>query len=127
MAWSSPRDRLRTLMARLAHDGIWAHWMRYMFSKCIQNQDGSVTIPSNLVERWVRQAATDFDNLSTKEQDSDYEQADKMIAIVWDAGWRWADSVSQEWADRTGFDFHSKEWKPEDERHVSNGGRGQPC
>lgn len=82
MAWNDTRNRLRMKLARLAHEDIWGHWMRYMFSKCIVNPDGSVTIPSDLVERWSRQAATSFEDLSVKEQNSDYEQADKILEIL---------------------------------------------
>jgi hypothetical protein len=73
---------LREKLAEVAHDGIWAHWTRYQFSKCVQNADGSLTIPADLVERWARQANTPYTGLTEREKESDREQADKMLAVM---------------------------------------------
>lgn len=69
---------LREELAAVQHD-IWAHWMRWLFSVSAANDDGSVTIPADKVERWTRQMNTDYDDLSEKEQASDLEQADKVL------------------------------------------------
>lgn len=61
-------------LAAIEHER-WAHWQAYMHSKCTQNPDGSLTIPSELVQRWERQIATPFTELSDKEKHSDYAQA----------------------------------------------------
>ena len=42
----------REQLADYAHDA-WSGWMKYMFSKCTKNLDGSMTIPANSVERWT--------------------------------------------------------------------------
>lgn len=60
----------------------WAHWMKYMFSKSIENVDGSMTIPSELVERWTRQMNTHYSDLTEKEKDSDRAQADYVLEIL---------------------------------------------
>jgi hypothetical protein len=46
--------RQRELIERLAEKehGSWSHWMKYLFSKCTANADGSMTIPPALVARW---------------------------------------------------------------------------
>lgn len=75
------KQTLRIALADKQHQ-IWAHWMRYQFSCCVQNADGSLTIPSDKVERWKRQIATDYCNLSPKEQESDIEQADKIFDVI---------------------------------------------
>lgn len=72
---------LKEEFAAQAHDQ-WSHWMKYLFSKSIENQDGSVTIPKDLVDRWKRQMETSFFMLSEQEQKSDYEQADKFIKLL---------------------------------------------
>lgn len=72
---------LKEEFAAQAHDQ-WAHWMKYLFSKSIKNEDGSVTIPKDLVDRWERQMNTSFFNLPTREQVSDYEQAEKFIKLL---------------------------------------------
>ena len=70
----------REKLAELSHD-IWAHWMKYLFSKCNSIEGGSI-IPSKLVKRWMKQINTKYSNLSEKEKDSDREQADKIIQLL---------------------------------------------
>lgn len=73
--------RRRELLADISHE-IWSHWMRYMFSICIQNEDGSMKIPATRVERWKRQMDTKYNDLSESEKDSDREQADKILEVL---------------------------------------------
>lgn len=73
-------------LARISHE-IWSHWMKYLFSKCIKNiqygvEDGSVTIPKEQVERWMRQMNTPYKELSDKEKQSDLDQAKKIIEVI---------------------------------------------
>ena len=50
---------------------IWGHWMDYQFSLCQEQADGSLVIPAEKVERWKRQLATSYDELSEAERESD--------------------------------------------------------
>lgn len=50
---------------------IWGHWMEYQFSLCEEQGDGSLVIPAEKVERWKRQLATSYDELSEAERESD--------------------------------------------------------
>lgn len=68
----------KDLQAKAAHD-IWAHWMKYFFTQCKQNPDGTMTIASDKVARWTRQARTPFEDLPESERKSDYEIAEKFI------------------------------------------------
>lgn len=72
---------LRDALATYAHRA-WSGWMQYMFSKSPTNPDGSVTIPSELVERWLRQANTPYANLPEAEKKSDLGEADAILHIV---------------------------------------------
>lgn len=72
---------LREALADISHD-IWTHWMRWQFSVCTQNEDGSLTIPAEKVARWLRQMGTDYADLSEREKDSDREQADKILVVL---------------------------------------------
>ncbi len=71
---------MREKIADLAHRQ-WAGWMDYLFSKGTLNEDGSWTMPVEFVDRWKRQAATDYIDLSGPEKDSDRKEADKFIEI----------------------------------------------
>jgi len=72
---------LRIMLADYAHNA-WSGWMIYLFSKSIENPDGSVTIPSEYVSRWKRQVTTSYNALPANEQASDLKEADQMIAIM---------------------------------------------
>lgn len=59
--------------------------MSYVFKCSTLNEDGSVTIPKESVERWLRQMRTPYEELSETEKDSDRKEADQYIRIVLDA------------------------------------------
>ena len=75
------KNNLREELAELQHD-IWSGWMHYLFSKGTQNEDGTWTMPAWAVERWRRQAATPYSNLSEPEKNSDREIADKVLRMM---------------------------------------------
>ena len=75
-----PND-VREQLADYAHDA-WSGWMKYLFSKCHVNQDGSVTVPAWAVERWTRQMNTPYAELPEGEKESDRKEADRMLRIV---------------------------------------------
>lgn len=75
------KSRIREGLADYAHKA-WSGWMKYMFSKCTKNEDGSMTIPKDSVDRWTRQMDTKYADLPEKEKESDRDEADKMIGIV---------------------------------------------
>lgn len=69
---------LREVIAAIEHER-WSHWQRYLHEQCLVNEDGSLTIPAELVDRWARQMNTPYDALTEKEKDSDREQADAYL------------------------------------------------
>ena len=75
---------LREELAAYAHD-TWSGWMRYMFSKVSNtvDQEGAVTIPSQLARRWLRQMETAYADLPENERESDLKEADKIIQILY--------------------------------------------
>ena len=73
-------NELTRNLAAYAHEA-WSGWMEHMFSKSVRNDDGSITIPKDLVKRWHRQMRTSYDDLPVEEQISDVAEAHKMIAI----------------------------------------------
>lgn len=72
---------LQYQLAAYAHEA-WAGWMRYLFSKSTLNLDGSVTIPREFAERWLRQMTTPYDELPENEKQSDRDEAEKIQEIV---------------------------------------------
>ena len=67
-------------LAEYAHEA-WSGWMDYMFEKGTKNEDGTIIIPKWAVERWSRQAATKYADLSEEEKENDREEAIKMLDI----------------------------------------------
>ena len=70
-------------LAEYEHDR-WSRWQKYLFSKCIINEDGSMTIPKEFVERWTRQTNTSYIDLSELEKDSDRKEAIRIIDCIKD-------------------------------------------
>ncbi len=72
------------LIERLAdkeHAG-WAHWMKYLFSKCLMNDRREVIIPLPLVERWRKQAEIPYAQLSEREKQSDRDEVAHILPII---------------------------------------------
>jgi len=76
-------DELIEELADVQH-AIWAHWMRYMFTCGQFGADGTWHMPAFKAERWKRQMATNYADLTEREKDSDREQARKVIAVLGD-------------------------------------------
>ena len=75
------KNDLREHLADLCHRQ-WSGWMEYLFNEGTFNEDGTWTMPAWAVERWRRQAETDYADLSDAEKDSDRDQADKFLELL---------------------------------------------
>jgi len=71
---------LREKLAELCHSQ-WAGWMEYLFYKSKQ-VDGCVIIPAWANDRWRRQIATKYSDLSESEKDSDRNEADRFLSLL---------------------------------------------
>ena len=71
----------REELAAYAHEA-WSGWMKYMFSKCKKQDDGTIVVPSDLVERWEFQMKTSYADLPDDMKPSDRDEADKMLKIM---------------------------------------------
>ena len=60
----------------------WGSWMLYLFEKSTKNKDGTVTIPRWAVERWTRQANTEYQDLSEEEKESDRREVRHIVEIL---------------------------------------------
>jgi hypothetical protein len=72
---------IREELSNYAHNS-WSGWMKYLFDKSKQNEDGTITIPVWAVERWTRQMNTPYNELSEEEKNSDRDEADEIITII---------------------------------------------
>lgn len=72
---------MKELLADLCHKQ-WSGWMEYLFSKGTFNDDGTWTMPEWAVKRWTRQIATNYEDLSESEKNSDRKEADKFINLM---------------------------------------------
>jgi hypothetical protein len=74
-------DRLTEALAGVEHER-WSHWQRYMHSKCERSSDGSLMIPSELVDQWERQLTTPYSDLSEAEKESDRDQVRRYLPLI---------------------------------------------
>jgi hypothetical protein len=56
--------------------------MEHLFRKCEIHPDGTATIPKWAVDRWKRQIATNYKELSEEEKNSDREEADRYLEVI---------------------------------------------
>lgn len=75
------KDKIITKLADYEHDR-WSRWQKYLFSKCITNNDGSVTIPKEFVDRWTRQINTVYNDLPEEEKQSDIKEAKQILDCI---------------------------------------------
>lgn len=74
-------NNLQQALAAYAHKA-WSKWMKYLFAQCKVNEDGSVTIPADKVQRWTRQMNCDYSVLPASEQLSDMDEAYEILNII---------------------------------------------
>ena len=74
-------EEMREKIADQAHEA-WSGWMKHLFGKSIEKPDGTFTIPKPLVERWIRQISTTYQDLPENEKDSDRAEADRYLCIL---------------------------------------------
>ncbi|HEU5013946.1 MAG TPA: hypothetical protein VFT66_15605 [Roseiflexaceae bacterium] len=76
------QEELREALAQFIHDEQWTGWMRYFTNKCERNSDGSLTVPAGYIAALERQMNTSYSELPEAEQDSDRNEADRILAIL---------------------------------------------
>ena len=74
-------DNLLEKLSAIEHDR-WAHWQRYLHSRCERQPDGSLLIPAELADRWTEQIDTPYAELSALEKESDREQVRRYLPVI---------------------------------------------
>lgn len=57
----------------------WSNWQKYVHSKCIKNDDGSLTIPKEYVEHWEYEINTDYGDLPENIKESDRREVRQIL------------------------------------------------
>lgn len=60
----------------------WTRWMVYLFTVSKQRPDGSMVIPAEFVQRWRRQVATPYAQLSEAEKESDRNEVRQILPAI---------------------------------------------
>ena len=60
----------------------WANWQKYVHSKCIKNEDGSLTIPKEYVEHWEYEINTKYKDLPENIKESDRKEVTQVLKIL---------------------------------------------
>jgi len=74
-------DKDKELIAAEFHE-IWSEWMGFIFRQCIKNPDGSVYIPKEFVDHWVKRMGTKYEDLPEEAKGWQRENAAKFIKIL---------------------------------------------
>ncbi len=77
------RSELLEYCANLEHER-WASWQKWLHQCSIKNEDGTLTMPKEKVERWERQIKTNYKDLSEKEKESDRHQVIPYLEYILD-------------------------------------------
>ena len=60
----------------------WASWQKYVHSKGIKNEDGSLTIPKGFVNHWEYEINADYSDLEENIKESDRIEVRKIIELI---------------------------------------------
>lgn len=60
----------------------WSHWQDNVHRQSTRLPDGSALIPAPAVERWDRQIAAPYSELSEAEKQSDRDQVERYLSVV---------------------------------------------
>jgi len=60
----------------------WARWMTYLFSKCERQVDGSLLIPSALIQHWQKEIDTPCSKLSERYKQSKRNEVVHILTII---------------------------------------------
>lgn len=74
-------DGMLESLAAIEHER-WAHWQKYVHGKCIRQNDGSLLIPPELVERWEQQIGMSYAELTDAEKESDRNQVRRYLPLI---------------------------------------------
>lgn len=77
-------NSLIEIMADIEHKR-WSNWQKYLHSLCIENKDGSLTIPVDRVDHWKWEINAPYERLPDNLREYDRVEARKTLeaALKW--------------------------------------------
>jgi hypothetical protein len=78
---SGKKKQLIEELSAAQHDS-WSNWQRYLHSVSKRKRNGDIVIPASLVDRWERQIATEYKDLSESEKESDRKEVKKYFRLI---------------------------------------------
>lgn len=75
------QEQLTMHLATQAHNSICS-LIPHVFTRCIENEDGSYTIPKEKVENWKARASVPLEQLNVKQLRTPMNEADKYMDIL---------------------------------------------
>lgn len=79
---ASELDELMEQLADIEHDR-WSKWQKYLHSKVIPSADDGISlIGTEFIDRWNRQIATPYSELSEAEKESDRQQVRPYLELI---------------------------------------------
>jgi len=67
-----------------AEHASWARWMKYLFSLCILQNDGTLTIPVDRVAWWQKEIDTPYAELTEELKQFDRDEVAHILPIIHD-------------------------------------------
>lgn len=77
--------------ASQAHES-WKNWAGYMMQCGVNNEDGSLTIPKHILDKWQDQIKTKYEDLPATEKPSNRKEAAAFLGLLIDS----SDSLDEE-------------------------------
>lgn len=71
-------NKLIEILADIEHKK-WSNWQSHLHSLCVKNEDGSLTIPKEIVEHFNYEINTNYNNLPNHIQEYDREEVKKIL------------------------------------------------
>ena len=75
------QEEIKEQLARLEYRR-WINWQAHLHTYCIKNEDGSLTIPKEVVEGLEKKMIVSYNSLSKEEKDRGIEIAEEILKVI---------------------------------------------
>lgn len=78
---SMSQAELTELLAPFQH-ASWSRWISFIFDQCQRQRDGSMTIPTGLVVKWMKEAETSYAELLETRKQLYRDEVAYMLPVI---------------------------------------------